>query len=147
VIRHLWSLVCAKSSIDSQTNNISIFEVIEQIQIGPIPESVPEGPVPLAAMSLEVISLWMRDPLNEPARGEYRITMHSPRGKSLPSAVQVMDLSTFRRFRSRFHLPGLPIDGVGLCQIEVEFRAGSEAEWVSVAKVPIEVAEPSPPNQ
>ncbi len=31
MIEHVWSVVCAKTATDRQTNTISLFEVIEQI--------------------------------------------------------------------------------------------------------------------
>jgi len=138
VIRHVWSVLCTKSSIDSDTNNISLFEILEQIQVSQFPEPAGDA-ITVVPMPVELVSLWTREPVGEPQQGECRLTMYSPRGKSLSSPPQVMDLSKYRRFRSRFQIPGLPLDGPGLCEVEVQFRGGSEAEWNTVARVPIEV--------
>lgn len=142
MIRHVWSVVCSKASIDNDTNNISLFEVLEQVQVSQWPQDVPQDAVPLAPFPMEIVTLWMREPLNEPQSGECRAIVHSPRGKSAVSAAQVMDLAKFRRFRSRFRFPGLPIDGPGICEIEIQYRRGSEDSWEVVGKVPIEITSP-----
>jgi len=139
-------VVCTKTSIDSETNNVSLFEVIEQVQISTVPEAAPDT-VTMAVMPMECVSLWMREPITEPQHGECRLALRGPRGASVSSAPQALDLSKYRRFRSRLRLPGLPIDGLGLCEIEVQFRPESEAEWNTVARVPIEVTAQESPTR
>ena len=44
---HNWSIICKKASIDSTTNVISLFEIIEKITIGPnmigyVPANLPD---------------------------------------------------------------------------------------------------------
>jgi hypothetical protein len=145
MIRHVWSVACSKASIDNQTNNISLFEVLEQLQVPHWPERPPDGVIGVGALPLEIVSLWIRVPLDVPERGECRIRVRAPGGSVLESGAQVMDLAAYRRFRSRFSFPGLPIDEPGLCEIEVLFRTGADAEWRIVAQIPIEMRTLEPP--
>ncbi len=82
MIRHVWSVLCTKSSIDSDTNNISLFEILEQIQVSQFPEPAGDA-ITVVPMPVELVSLWTREPVGEPQQGECRLTMYSPRGKSL----------------------------------------------------------------
>jgi len=39
-IEHIWSVLCSNSSVDIDTNSLSIFNVVEQLNIQSIPKVV-----------------------------------------------------------------------------------------------------------
>lgn len=135
MIQHIWSVACSHSSIDTETNNVSLLNVVEQI-----------NPVGLAAdakgilpMQIEIVSLWMRDGV--PGRGFARMVIEAPDSVLEPTDEMMIDLSpeATTRFRSRLRLAGVPFEGYGIYWFRVEYREGPGEEWVEVARLPIEM--------
>lgn len=134
MIQHVWSVLCSKASIDRETNNISLFEVTEQIQAqGPADEP---GVLPC---SLELVSLWSRTEPDLPSRGEARIFLRTPRTANLMPQTQAVDLQEYRRLRSRLLIPSIPIEGPGIYTFVVECRQQGQEQWVEVASIPLEL--------
>jgi hypothetical protein len=134
MIEHVWSVLCTRASIDKETNNISLFDVIEQIAIVDW-----TGQPGTAAAEFELVSLWTRDELNRPERAEARVSVRNPSGRRSVEQIQEIDLRQFRRLRARSAFKGLPIEGPGLYIFIVEMRVPGQEQWIPVAKVPLDV--------
>jgi hypothetical protein len=134
MIHHAWSVLCSRSSIDNESNVISLFDVIEEVNVqGAIdaPGVIP-GP-------FDLISLWSRDKPDAPAQGEARWTLITPSGSpSIQNTVSV-DLTQYQRLRSRARLSGIPIDAPGQYWFKCELQQPGSAEWVEVARLPLQV--------
>lgn len=136
MIEHVWTVLCRTSSIDRETNNISLFEVIEQIQLAPIGQT-PERAV--APIQLQIVSLWCRSDLERPSRGQARVAIRVPGGVESGTAIHELDLSQFRRLRTRSMLDRIPIAGSGLYRFIVQLRQDGQDEWSEVANMPLEI--------
>jgi hypothetical protein len=58
MIRHFWTLLCQSSIINQETNNISLIEVIEQLNI--IEEKINNQ----TKMPAEIVSFWVKEDIN-----------------------------------------------------------------------------------
>jgi hypothetical protein len=133
MIEHIWSVLCSRSVIDAETNNVSIQDVIEQIVISAKP--VENGFLPI---QLELITLWGREESNEPTKGFERITFISPSGKTEVVSEVEIDLIKGERHRQRVRFPGLPISESGKYYFKVEMK-NSNNEWKQVSAIPLQV--------
>jgi hypothetical protein len=151
MIDHVWTVLCSRSVIDSERNNISLLDVIEQINVvGP---AASPGNVLLQS---ELVSLWARSEPKTPASGQGRARLVGPDGKQLTQTLFPIDLSAFERLRTRAAITVLPIYGSGRYWVVVDLRENGEEVWKEVAKVPVNVvyevqasaamASPPPPN-
>ena len=133
MIRHIWSVLCSRSVIDTTSNNISLLEVVEKITfVGP-------GGIGFAPTQLELVSLWSRSDFAAPERGRGRVTVMSQAGVTLhPSTVFDIDLNTYLRVRSRLQIGGLPVIADARFY---EFRIELEREgvWGEVGSIPLEL--------
>jgi hypothetical protein len=134
MIEHIWTVLCSRSVIDSETNNVSIQDVIEQITINAEPAQDGFLPIPF-----ELITLCIRKESNKPAKGNERITFVTPSGKSDIVAEGVIDLSSTERFRHRVKFPGLPLSEAGRYFFIVDIKDDS-GEWQKVATIPLTIA-------
>lgn len=132
MIQHVWSVLCARAVIDSESNNISLFEIVEQlVAFGPEGEG-------FAPVSLELVTMWSRDSLEEAARGRARIRIVGPDGAQIGNAFEYeVDLTTFVRIRNRFRMAAFPIRGAGKYSLVVE--AEQDSAWLRVAQVPVQL--------
>lgn len=134
MIRHVWSVLCNRSSIDRETNNISLFEILEQLTIHGW-----DGQPGVLGGSLELVSLWSRIELDRPGRGEARLLLLTPAGNTPISQSYSIDLREYHRLRNRHRMSGIPIEGPGLYIFVVEFRQQDQEQWIEAARVPLEV--------
>ncbi|MGB8983458.1 MAG: hypothetical protein WCC12_16420 [Anaerolineales bacterium] len=133
MIEHIWSVICSRSVIDAETNNVSIQDVIEQINISAEPKK--DGLLPFP---FELITLWGRKESDKPSKGIERITFVTPSGKSEVVSETEIDLSNAERHRHRVKFPGLPVSEAGKYYFKVELKNGNH-EWQQVSAIPLKV--------
>jgi hypothetical protein len=148
----IWSVLCSQSTIDQGSNTVSLFNVMEQLNLQlrePLPERTP-GQRPALPVNLELVALWRRSNLAMEEHGLGRISVFGPNTTSEPIQrfdIQRLNLAaTYMRFRQRARLQGLPFDGFGTYWFVVEMNnCDSEwnevGEWEERARVPLELTE------
>ena len=134
MIDHVWTVLCTRSSIDRETNNMSLFEAIEQLTIHDWTGQPGFAPGPF-----ELVSLWARAETDRPCRGEARFLLRTPGGRTAISQTHEVDLRQYRRLRTRRRIPAIPVDGAGLYTFLVELRELDQDQWLQVARIPLEV--------
>jgi hypothetical protein len=139
MIEHIWSVLCSRSVIDSETNNVSIQDVVEQITVNAEPAE--NGFLPF---TFEIIPLWGRKDSDNPSKGMERVTFITPSGKSEVVSETEIDLSKAERHRHRVRFPGLPISETGKYYFKVEVKNGND-EWQQVSAIPLKIIF-QPPN-
>jgi hypothetical protein len=146
VIEHVWSVLCGKASIDRETNNVSLFDIIEQIQIEALQPLPAEGNV-LIPFTCELVSLWSRADPDVAAQGFARVTFQehgreAEWGAQAPVIGNELPLDLLgdsKRLRTRIQIPGFPVRHGGYYFIAVEFRSADDPTWHLVTRVPLEV--------
>jgi hypothetical protein len=129
---HVWSVLCLKASIDRETNNISLFDVLEQVRVlPPLEREAIIGP-------FELVSLWTRS-AGHPERGQARVTLRGPSGSLQFQQTQEIDLREYRRMRARLRVSVIPIEGAGTYHFSVEVPQVSTEDWAEIAEIPLDV--------
>jgi hypothetical protein len=136
MINHVWSVVCNRSATDRETNNISLFEVLEQLNVlGPLPDPNANIAIPV---QYEVVSLWIRENPAELEESKGRIILVAPNGAEVYTQEFPVDLTENDRMRSQVRAVGLPVRGAGryLFKVEIQREANS---WETVARIPVQL--------
>ena len=138
MIEHVWSVLCAQVVVDSTTNNISLFNVLEQLQINvspPLPEGTNSVP-----FTHNIVSTWQLADYEVPADTRVRVRLVGPNqileGQE-PFNVDLQEEGIHRR-RTVINLTHLPLSGSGLYEFIIEQEQPDET-WIQVAKLPLEV--------
>ena len=138
----VWAVLCENSVIDRDTNNVSLINVLEQMQLVAEPpvlseaEPIPESRVP-AQMQMVILS--ERSDMSVPERGRCRLRLITPDGKeSHPSEFEV-DLTKTLRHRFRMNFQGIPITSQGRYMFTVDVKAET-GHWIESFEVPLEVS-------
>lgn len=143
-MHHLWTVVCSSTSVDRVTNNVSLFNVLESIQITTPSQLDFPANVPFQAT---VVTTWTRDDPDVPATGEMRTRILGPDNQELISTPAIdIDLRTSLRARTIGGISGIRVAGPGTHCFEVSWREGETDPWAVAIKLPIEfsfVVEPS----
>ena len=136
MIKHVWSVLCENRIIDKDTNNISLINIIEQLNFNiPGDQSAENQPFEIHGV-LNVVSMWTRTYHDKPSTGKSRIRIKNPDNKYVALEEIPIDLIQFVRLRSLGSLKVIfQKTGIYSIIVEVESKKG----WVEVASIPLEV--------
>jgi hypothetical protein len=135
MIKHIWTIVCSKASIDEQSHNASVFNVLEQINVL---EEI-RDPKPVLAFSFEVLTCWIRENSEIPCRGRQRLTLIDPQNEQLAHIELDINLAKTERARNRFQLNGLPLSIAGRYFFRTDFQEDGESDWQTVHEYPLTI--------
>ena len=132
--RHIWSVLCRSVSTDKDSNNVSLLEVTEQLGGSVMGEVKPDA-IPF---QLSFVTLWSRSDPDQGEKAAARLRLLGPNGgDAAPSIQQEVDLTHFRRLRTKVLLASLPYRGPGQYEFSVELE--EDTTWVEVARIPLEI--------
>ncbi|HVQ44710.1 MAG TPA: hypothetical protein VMT30_07145 [Candidatus Saccharimonadia bacterium] len=138
MIRHLWSILATQSSVDQQTNNLSIFDVMEELTVQlPVDAKLP-AVVPLKHT---IVSLWQKERGKE-VNFELRIEIVGPNGNKLGEIVQkIKTLPQHRRMRTITQMETFPLVGAGEYTFKV-FTSESDTVRTLQSELPLDIIIP-----
>ena len=134
MIEHIWSVLCSSSVTDQDTNLVSMFNIIEQLNIQGEPKS--DGRL---GLGLELVSLWSRSDEDVPNEAISRLSVYSPSEEIVLHHEQKVDLMDHERMRVRTFIQGLTISEPGRYKFIIELESDDENDWREVASIPLKV--------
>ncbi len=148
--RHIWSILCQSSSIDRDTNRLSLSNVLEEITLKQLGDQAamkekdtlhsqkPTG-IPF---DFEIVSVLERldDKDKGPLTKEAELEFIDPQGNSLLKKNFEMNfLKGFKRLRYRIKMNGLQITINGTYQFSLRMRESKDSSFEEVAKLPLDI--------
>ena len=138
MIRHAWTVICEKSIIDIDTNNISL-DVLEQLNM-PNLLLPPEAEGIILPTQLEAVSLWYRSPsdLGEKVNGRLRVEVTGHPETQPPAHIEI-DLTESCRLRTRVrsNTLSIPKNFSGNFYFVTEIQ--NQDDWIEVSRIPVEI--------
>src|SRR3989344_8530142 len=94
MLKHVWSILCRKSIIDIDTNNITLSDVLERIIINVNQEENFKDKTLNYSLPIEfeVVSLWFNDLGNKDLKVETKIEIFSPQGKLVTTFSHIFEI-------------------------------------------------------
>ena len=137
--QHIWSVVCQESSIDATSNILSLFKILEKIDVNIKEETPFDAKKPLAVpFNFEVVSYWRKLVSDKPVEGEAKVAIYSSNGIELASVpIKFQIPANAKSSRTIVKINGLPIVGSGEYKVEVQEKKGRE--HLVVAEIPFDV--------
>ncbi len=137
MIDHVWTVLCSRSLVDVESQNISLLEVVDEISLAP--ELLAENKEVSLPIRLELVTCWRRSQLDQPGKSRGRMSLSGPDGKKMEEQSYNIDLSEFPRRRTRVRMPGLLISKPGSYVFRVEVQMMPVGQWMEVAKIPLDI--------
>ena len=92
-----WAVIAENSAIDRDTNNISLFNVIEEVHIPEPPEPRDDGDqLSVVALRFVFVALFARSEAGTGEKKEVRLTIALPDGKSSRNRPNIRNRSRHR---------------------------------------------------
>lgn len=152
-IEHIWSALCQTSLIDTDTNNISLINIVEQLTVSSIPQIAPTTKDGLRVqekgnfeshnipVTLEITSFFQRHDLSAgELKSDAMLTLLDPKGKILKeNPFQIIFPSGAKRLRFRTKLNGMPITVPGEYRFILKIEEGKDFSEVSSLPLDIKI--------
>ena len=107
--RHVWTVVCTKAVTDPRSNNISLIDVTEQLNLSP---ETPLTGVAQIRFPLTVVSLWIRDDLGRPETEKVRLTHRDVDGMEISGHSSTRVLARYTHPTEERKIGALDLSGV-----------------------------------
>ena len=144
----VWGLLCSLSSVDQERNNISLFNVLEQINIPAdfFIAQKKEGKNLIFPFAYEIVLCWRRTLdigiSDEEILAEFKIKTIDPSGKILQEVLSPLKFPKgIKRLRSRFVMQGILASMVGDYAHQIEIKLPNQNEFKKVLEIPFEIRE------
>jgi hypothetical protein len=136
MIRHVWSVLCRRSIVDSESNNISLSDVLEQIEIKPAVKQK-KYVVPL---EFEITSLWMKTGDKKQISAEVFIKFTDPSDNLIKVFNNKFTLTPdLVRMRTRMKVMGIELSEIGIYNFNIFLKTEGSKREDLVASLPLDV--------
>jgi hypothetical protein len=134
---HVWAILCSRAITDTVTNQISLIDSIEALNLGRV--DLGEGGAALVPISIALAVFAVRDDPSVPEQFKVGCVVEKPGGECSERHVLNVSLEIAPRARTIFFFQGLNITGPGYYWFKVDYYDEISGKWCSKARVPLEV--------
>jgi len=138
-MKHVWSIICQKSSIDFESNLLSLFNCLEEMSLVIDRDKISEGERIIIPAEFQLVSFWTVEDSSRDNDLEIKGELVDPAGEILNTFTNrfVIKSGTLR-FRNRTNIQGLPVTKEGRYYIKV-WQKDSQNNFELVSELPIDV--------
>jgi hypothetical protein len=134
-MKHIWSVICKKSIIDSETNNITLNEVLEEITFSFSNKDLIDKSVNFP-FDFEIISYFTAARKNEKA--DMEIELLNPGKKMIGKFIQKIEFPENKlRLRVRIKTSGISVDKDGEYLFRIKIKTQGNEKFKTVSEIPI----------
>lgn len=142
-VNFLWGLICSLSSIDQQRNNISLFNVISQLNVPK--EAFQKSEKFLFPLPHELVIVFRRALESKLCTNkviiDVKVSLIDPKGSVLSELLIPIVFEIGKRtMRFRFQLPGFQLTNSGDYVYRIEVRQPDAKNFIAMNEVPFEVS-------
>lgn len=142
MIRHVWSVLAQKAIIESQTNSLSLIDVMEELTVG-VNRKEPnsnKGLLLNIPITYEVVSYLIKEVKDEDTNPMMRIQIINPEGKVLKTFENAIAWEKGKaRMRARANIIGLAVDLPGTYMFVLGLKDGRDKDFKTVAELPLDI--------
>ncbi len=149
-IEHVWSMLCQTSSIDYQTNEVSLLRIIEEFNLEAqakdedtkrklenMEKEAIEFPI-----NVQLFSMWQREEKmpEKSDKARIKVVWIDPRGQELQSLEYDLQIPEDKiRMRYRINLGSIKLSVDGRYKFRVALGKEGSSEFEQVVEIPVDV--------
>ncbi|HEC30414.1 MAG TPA: hypothetical protein ENI66_00145 [Candidatus Yonathbacteria bacterium] len=143
-MEQIWALVCKTSSIDEETNSLSLFNIVEEITIDTRKareqgEQKNTASFPIQ-IPLEIVIMLRKNRVNQSITADLRIDLLDPKGKSLQHMQAAVKINKeHKRLRFRIKMNGIEVSSSGDYLLKISTQEPNEEAFGKIGEIPLEV--------
>ena len=131
--------MCKKSTIDRDTNSLSIIDCIDEITIT-LHDDAELGKGLTVPVNFQFVSLWLMNDSGKDVNADIKILFINPKGKTINEYPGSFTIDKkYKRFRSRMNLEQIFIKEKGRYFFEVQLRDNKSKKYMSQGSIPFDI--------
>lgn len=139
-MKHIWSVLCQKSSIDIENNLLSLFECIEELNLVIDKTKTPQGERLIIPLGFQLVGFWITEDNTKENILDIRVELLDPDKKILNHFENNFSVKKgISRFRNRTNIQGLPVTKSGRYSFNVMQKKEGEKDYKVVSEIPIDI--------
>lgn len=138
-MKHIWSVICQKSSIDFENNLVSLFNCIEELTLVVDKEKIPENGRIVIPVEFQLVSSWTIEDSSQDNSLEIKGELIGLDNEILNTFDNTFPIkSGITRFRNRINIQGLPVTKEGRYYIKV-WKKDNKGKFILESELPIDI--------
>jgi len=138
-MKNIWSIICSRAVVDSNTNTLSLFDCVDEAIVGfPSVEEMTKPKKNIPA-SFTIASLWVNEDSSKEKKFNQLIEIYDPNNKKIGdfSNDQVFEKNK-KRLRTLLNFNGMEITDEGQYTIVVKYKEVGE-KYLVVSELPLDI--------
>jgi len=139
-MKHIWSVLCQKSSIDFETNLLSLFECLEELSLEIDKNKFSNNGNLVIPIGVQLVSFWSIEDANKDNILEIKIELIDPDKKILNHFENNFFIKKgILRFRNRANIQGIPVTVSGRYNFNIMQKKEGEKDYKIVSEIPLDI--------
>ncbi len=131
-------MLCEGSSIDQKKNNLTLFNIIEQLNIN-IGQKL-DGEEIIVPVNMEIVTLWSVENTEKSSNADIEIELIDPRKKVLSTMKYKLEIpEKIRRGRSIGSIRNLKVTESGDYIFRIKIRSTRQMSFIEAGEVSLEI--------
>lgn len=137
-MKNIWSILCERSSIDSQSNLISLFNCIEEISLDIDKNRLPKSDKIVVPANLQLVTFWSIEDFNKANSVELKIEFVDPKGEILNTTMSTLNSKKGnKRLRGITNIQGIQITDKGRYYYRLSQKINKQ--FIVISDLPLDV--------
>lgn len=138
-MKHVWTVLCQKSSIDIDNNLLSLFNCLEELELL-IDKTKTKEKNLVIPVEFQLVSFWTITNQNQDNILETEGEFIDPNGQILNKFINKFNIKKgISRFRNRTNIQGLPLTEAGTYIFRIKQKKENQTKFEVVAELPLAV--------
>jgi hypothetical protein len=139
-MKHIWSIICQQSSIDFETNSLSLFNCAEEISVVVDKIQVHQNDKIVIPVEFQLVSSWLVEDTEKDDNLRIKEEIVDSEQKVLNSFENSFEIKKGAlRFRNRTNIKGLPVTKEGRYYIKVWQWIDKQNKFEIASESPLDV--------
>jgi hypothetical protein len=136
-----WAILCAGTSVDQRNNNVTLFNLIEELKIKK--DVIPKLPVKKEGHSvlpvhMELAVCWSREDVGTALLFEVLVSFISPKGRVIARMINPTEIASDKlRTRLILGIEALGIEEEGNYKFEIKAKLKGDPNFKKYSEVPL----------
>jgi len=139
---HVWTILCSNNTVDRQSNNISLFNVIEQLKVN-VPNSESKKNTKINTIfPSQLVTLWKRSNLKDRSeiKAGVQVSFIGPDGVELQNLkYDIKFPQENRRMRFIVDMKNILLSKTGEYYFVISIKGAGDSGYEEVFRLPLEV--------
>lgn len=140
-MKYVWSIICEKSSVDFESNLLSMFNCVEEMKVVIDKTKMPKNGKLVVPANFQIVSFWSIEDSNKENSDEIKGEIIDPKGILLNEFKNTLKAEKGKkRLRHKVNVQGMPLTESGRYYFRISQKKNDKFEVVGELPLDIDIS-------